>query len=135
MSYLPITSANIKWLRANGFNAVDDAIIQHVALPNNFAIVNTAGIYSWFVKINRFNWDDTNGFASTVIHPAFTVNGIEKEIYVGKYQGCGLAATGLVDNVSSVYAGSRPNVQRQRKWESRRDHFSGEFGTLRLDHE
>lgn len=113
MSYLPITSANIKWLRANGFNAVDDLIILHTSLPNNFAIANKDGIYSWFVKENRFNWDPVNGFASSEIHPAFIINGVEKEIYVGKYQACLLTATGLVDNTNGIYAGSRPFVQQR----------------------
>jgi hypothetical protein len=112
-TFLKITSAGNTWLKANGFNASGDLIIPHIALPNNFAICNTAGLYSWFVKNNRYNWDPTNGFASTIIHPAFTVNSGEKEIYIGKYQACLLAANGVVDNTSGIYAGSRPFVQQK----------------------
>ncbi len=94
MSYLPITSANIKWLRAHGFNAVDDQIIQHVALPNNFAIANAAGIYSWFVKINRFNWDPVNGFASTEIHPAFIFSALSPPVNAAFTAGAGTLPIG-----------------------------------------
>jgi len=113
MSYLPTTSQQKQWLQTNGFLGADQQIIPHIALPNNFAIANMAGIYSEFVKIQRFNWDPTNAFASTSIHPAFTVDGAEKEIYVGKYQACLLASTGLVDNTSGTYGGSRKNVQQK----------------------
>ena len=113
VTFAKLTSDIKQWLINNGFQSSDQLIVPHSFLPNNFAIANTAGVYSWFVKVNRFNWDPTNAFASTVIHPAFTVDGAEKEIYIGKYQGCGLAATGLVDNASGVYAGSRPNVRQK----------------------
>ena len=74
MSYNPITQSQMQWLNANGFNGTDDLIVPHIALPNNFAIANAVGIYSWFVKINRFNWDSTSLFNSSVRHPAFTVH-------------------------------------------------------------
>ena len=113
VNYLKFTGDMKQWLINHGFGTADQQIIPHIALPNNFAIANTAGIYSWFYKQQRFNWDLTNLFASSVIHPAFTVNATEKEIYVGKYQACGLDANGNVDNTSGIYAGSRPNVQQK----------------------
>jgi len=39
------------------------------------------------VWIPRFNWDKKNGFNSSVIHPAFVVNGVEKNgFWVAKYE-------------------------------------------------
>lgn len=38
-------------------------------------------------KLEKFNWDPTNGFASSEPHPAFIVNGtIVDAIYIGQYQ-------------------------------------------------
>lgn len=113
MSYLPFTSQQKQWLQTNGYLGADQQIIPHIALPNNFAIANKDGVYSEFVKLQRFNWDPTSDFASTVIHPAFTVDSAEKEIYIGKYQACLLSAQGIVDNTSGIYAGSRKNVQQK----------------------
>lgn len=94
MSYLPITSANVKWLRANSFNLVDDQIIAHTSLPNNFAIANKDGVYSWFVKNNRFNWDPVNGFASSEIHPAFIINALAAPVNAAFTAGAGTLAIG-----------------------------------------
>ncbi|HBO60550.1 TPA: hypothetical protein DD449_02620 [Candidatus Berkelbacteria bacterium] len=113
VNFLKLTGDIKQWLINHGFESADQLIAPHTSLPNNCAIANTAGIYSWFVKQQRFNWDPTNAFASTVIHPAFTVDAAEKEIYIGKYQACLLSALGVVDNTSGVYAGSRPNVQQK----------------------
>ena len=113
VNYLKLTGDIKQWLINHGFQSADQQIAPHISLPNNFAIANATGIYSWFVKQNRYNWDPVNGFASTEIHPAFIINGVEKEIYVGKYQACLLAATGLEDNVNGIYAGSRPFVEQK----------------------
>ena len=113
VTFLKLTGDIKQWLINNGYQSADQQIAPHIALPNNFAIANTAGIYSEFVKLQRFNWDPTNGFASTVIHPAFTVDSAEKEIFIGKFQGCALLATGIVDNTNGIYAGSRKNVQQK----------------------
>jgi hypothetical protein len=102
-----------QWLINHGFQASDQQIIPHNSLPNNFAIANKNGVYSEFVKLQRFNWDPTNGFASTLIHPAFMVGGVEREIFIAKYQACLLTAAGLVDNTSGVTAGSRKNVEQK----------------------
>lgn len=113
VNYLKLTGDIKKWLAVNGFAAANQQIIPHTFLPNNYAIANTAGIYSLFVKVNRFNWDPTNGFASTVVHPAFTVAGAEREIYIGKHQACLLDANGNVDNAAGIYAGSRAMVEQK----------------------
>jgi hypothetical protein len=113
VNFLKVTGDIKQWLINHGFESADQLIAPHTSLPNNFAIANTAGIYSWFVKLQRFNWDPVNGFASTEIHPVFMVDAAEKEIYIGKYQACLLSALGVVDNTSGVYAGSRPNVQQK----------------------
>lgn len=113
VNFLKLTGDIKQWLINNGYQAADQQIVPHLALPNNFAIANVAGIYSEFFKVQRFNWDPTNGFASTAIHPCFMIDGVEKEIFVGKYQACLLNAQGIVDNTSGLYAGSRKNVQQK----------------------
>ena len=80
-----VSSKHKEWLRANGFVYEDAAICAHGVLPNNFAVASGGGKYNWMVEVPRKNWDPTNGFASSVIHPAFTVNGAQKRILIGKY--------------------------------------------------
>ncbi len=112
VNFLKLTGDMKQWRIANGFGTADQQIVPHIVLPNNFAIANGAGIYSWFHKINRFNWDPASLFNSSAPHPAFTVNGAEREIYVGKHTACLLDATGNVNNASGIFAGSRPFVQQ-----------------------
>ncbi|MCL5266718.1 MAG: formylglycine-generating enzyme family protein [Bacteroidetes bacterium] len=62
-------------------------------------IADKDGNLNEMVFIPQFNWDPTNGFASTIIHPAFVVDG--KRIagfYVGKYQACLVDALGVIQN-------------------------------------
>ncbi len=77
---------HIQWLRSNGFTDADDLLVPHQLLPNNYAILDKNGNYHWMVEIPRKNWDSTNLFASATIHPAFTVQGAQKRIFIGKYQ-------------------------------------------------
>jgi len=77
---------HIQWLNSNGFGNNDDFIVPHQLLPNNYAILDKNGNYHWMVEIPRKNWDSTNLFASSTIHPAFTVQGAQKRIFIGKYQ-------------------------------------------------
>src|SRR5690606_37692125 len=58
----------------------------HQLLPNNYAVVDKYGIPHWVVEIPRKNWDPSNLFSSSTIHPAFIVNGAQKRIFIGKYQ-------------------------------------------------
>lgn len=81
-----IGSKNKSWLKANGFNFTDDLILPHAVLPNNYAILDKNGNYHWMVEIPRKNWDVANTFAGATIHPAFMVNGVQKRIFIGKYQ-------------------------------------------------
>ena len=112
VNYLKLTGDMKQWRIANGFSTADQLIVPHSTLPNNFAIANVVGIYSWFYKINRFNWDPANGFNSSSYHPAFLVAGVEREIYAPKFTACLLDANGLPNNGSGIYAGSRPFVQQ-----------------------
>ena len=112
VNYLKLTGDMKQWRVANGFSTADQLIVPHIALPNNFAIANAVGIYSWYYKVNRFNWDPTNGFNSSSSHPAFLVAGVEREIYAPKFTGCLLDANGN-PSASGIYAGSRPFVQQQ----------------------
>jgi len=85
MSYLPITSRQVQWLKANGFvNTDNDLIVPHTWKPNNYAIMDANGNYHQMVEINRKNWDATNEFASATIHDAFMVGGVQKRLFIGK---------------------------------------------------
>jgi lysophospholipase L1-like esterase len=53
---------------------------------NNWLIYDNNNNYHEMVEIPAFNWDPTNGFSSTQLHPVFTVNGVRKRIFIGKYQ-------------------------------------------------
>jgi hypothetical protein len=53
---------------------------------NNWLIYDKNGNYHEMVEIPAFNWDATSGFSSTSLHPAFTVNGVRKRIFIGKYE-------------------------------------------------
>ncbi|MHB8842948.1 MAG: hypothetical protein ACYC56_14375, partial [Candidatus Aquicultor sp.] len=52
VNFLKVTGDIKQWLINHGFQSADQQIAPHVSLPNNFAIANTAGIYSWFYKLN-----------------------------------------------------------------------------------
>jgi len=86
VSYLKLTSKLRNWLKTNGYKSDDDMIIPHNLLPNNYAIIDKNGEAHSMVEIPRKNWDPTNQFASSTIHPAFMVNGVQKRVFIGKYQ-------------------------------------------------
>jgi len=83
---LGVNQAQRKWLIDNGFNEIIAPIVTHKILTNNYAILDANGNYHWMVKIPAFNWSPDSGFTSHQIHPAFVVNGVQKEIYIGKYE-------------------------------------------------
>ncbi len=80
-----VSAKHKEWLRANGFVYTDSQLCVHGVLPNNFAIASGGGKYNWMVEIPRKNWDPTNGFASAEKALAFTVNNLQKRIFIGKY--------------------------------------------------
>ena len=86
MSFLPITSRLIQWLQANGYTEGTDLIEQSTYLPNNYAILDANNNYNQMVEIPRKNFDPTNLFASSTIHPAFTVDSTQSRIFIGKGQ-------------------------------------------------
>jgi len=87
VSYLKLTSFIKNLCNAWGFIYSDsDLLIPNQLLPNNFLIIDKYGVPHWMVEIPRKNWDPTNTFASTIIHPAYIVNGTQKRIFIGKYQ-------------------------------------------------
>ena len=52
-------------------------LLAYNNLPNNRILYDQYGIPGVYVFIPKFNWDPINGFASTVVHPAFIWNGVE----------------------------------------------------------
>lgn len=86
LTFLQKISALNQWLAFNGFGDKDALVIPHNSLPNNYAIIDANGIAHWMVEVPRKNWNPTNLFASSTIHPAFTINGLQKRIFIGKYQ-------------------------------------------------
>jgi len=76
------------------------------------------------VRIDKFNWDPTNGFNSTQVHPAFIVNGKEVDaIFIGQYQAILidpatesiLGDTNPSDSANPYVAGSTHNYIAQSK--------------------
>ena len=68
------------------------------SLPNNKVLFDQHGFPSVHVFIPKFNWDPTNGFNSSTVHPAFIWNGVEHAgFWVSKYQVCAIVtATGAI---------------------------------------
>jgi len=69
-----------------GIDSLSGLIVPHPSLPNNYAIRDANGNYQWMVEIPRKNWDPTNLFASSTIHPAFIVNGVQRRLFIGKFE-------------------------------------------------
>jgi len=86
VNYLKLTSDLKALMMAYGFVYQDNALMESSLLPNNFAVMDQHGNPHWMVEIPRKNWDPSNIFASSDIHPAFTVNDTQKRIMVGKVQ-------------------------------------------------
>jgi len=86
VAFLEITSRLRNYLKSQGYRTDDDMIIPHNLLPNNYAVIDKNGEAHSMVEIPRKNWDPTNQFASSTIHPAFMVNGVQKRVFIGKYQ-------------------------------------------------
>ncbi len=86
VSYLKLTSDLKSLMLAYGFVYQDNQMMESSLLPNNYAVIDQHGNPHWMVEIPRKNWDPSNIFASSDIHPAFTVNDTQKRIMVGKVQ-------------------------------------------------
>ena len=86
VTYLKLKSQLQEYLKAQGFTAEDNQIIPHNWMPNNYAVIDKNGKAHMMVEIPRKNWDAANQFAGAAIHPAFTINGAQKRIFIGKYQ-------------------------------------------------
>lgn len=86
VTYAKLSSYLKEFLVSNGYSSEDLQLIPHNWLPNNYAIIDKNGKAHQMVEIPRKNWDVANGFAGATIHPAFTVDGAQKRIFIGKYQ-------------------------------------------------
>lgn len=71
--------------------SVPDAFRQSVEAASggkNTALYDDKGYPSIMVVVPKFNVEDIDAGLGTGVHPAFTVNGVDKsEIFVGKFQG------------------------------------------------
>jgi len=89
-------------LAAYDINTIQGRIVAH-HLPNNYLVADKDNNYNHMVYIPRFNWDESNGFSSAEIHPAFIVNETEaRGIMVGKYQACLINAAGAVQTSTTT---------------------------------
>lgn len=71
---------------SEAISKVSDLSVQ-IAHPNNFLIYDNAGKPSVMVAIPKFYLDEVIDGASHTVHPAFIINGVEREvIYISKYQ-------------------------------------------------
>lgn len=86
VTYLKLVSELKMYLRAQGFQSQDDLLIPHQALNCNYMAIDKYGVPHWVVEIPRKNWDPSSVFASANIHPAFIVNGVQRRIFIGKFQ-------------------------------------------------
>lgn len=74
--------------------------------PNNAIKYDRKGNANEMVWIPRFNWDRTNGFNSSTIHPAFVVDGTAiKGFYVAKYE-----CVVLDSSTSAIYSAGNLNT-------------------------
>lgn len=76
--------ADIKLVSQDGlFQSINGQALP----PNNEIILDSAGKPSVMVKIPKFKINDVVTGGSSATHPAFIVNGVEKDfIYISKYQ-------------------------------------------------